>query len=70
MAWSHIQVFYHATKNSRVGTAFLYSSKGYPSFRIPTVKIINLFYCTSKMWVCLNYLLFLLSFICLNGLIN
>jgi hypothetical protein len=37
MAWSHIQLFYHATKNSRVGTAFLYSSKGYPSFRVPTV---------------------------------
>jgi hypothetical protein len=29
MAWSHIQLFYHATKNSRVGTASLYSSKGY-----------------------------------------
>jgi hypothetical protein len=25
------------TKNSHVGTAFLYSSKGYPSFRVPTV---------------------------------
>jgi hypothetical protein len=37
MAWSHIQLFYHATKNSRVGTASLYSSKGYPSFRVPTV---------------------------------
>jgi hypothetical protein len=37
MAWSHIQLFYHATKNSRVGTAFLYGSKGYPSFRVPTV---------------------------------
>jgi hypothetical protein len=37
MAWSHIQLFYHATKNSRVGTAFLYSSKGYASFRVPTV---------------------------------
>jgi hypothetical protein len=36
MAWSHIQLFYHATKNSRVGTAFLYSGKGYPSFRVPT----------------------------------
>jgi hypothetical protein len=23
MAWSHIQLFYHATKNSRVGTAFI-----------------------------------------------
>jgi hypothetical protein len=37
MAWSHIQLFYHTTKNSRVGTAFLYSSKGYPSFRVPTM---------------------------------
>jgi hypothetical protein len=36
MAWSHIQPFYHATKNSRVGTVFLYSSKGYPSFMVPT----------------------------------
>jgi hypothetical protein len=23
MAWSHIQLFYHATKNSHVGTAFI-----------------------------------------------
>jgi hypothetical protein len=37
MAWSHIQLFYHATKDSRVGTASLYSSKGYPSFRVLTV---------------------------------
>jgi hypothetical protein len=37
MAWSHIQLFYHATRDSRVGTASLYSSKGYPSFRVPTV---------------------------------
>jgi hypothetical protein len=37
MAWSHIQLLYHTTKNSRVGTASLYSSKGYPSFRVPTV---------------------------------
>jgi hypothetical protein len=37
MAWSHIQLFYHATKNSRVGTASLYSSKGYPSSRVPTI---------------------------------
>jgi hypothetical protein len=36
MAWSHIQLFYHATKNSRMGTASLYNSKGYPSFRVPT----------------------------------
>jgi hypothetical protein len=36
MAWSHTHLFYHATKDSRVGTASLYSSKGYPSFRVPT----------------------------------
>jgi hypothetical protein len=39
MAWSHIQLFYHTTKNSHVGTVFLYSSKGYPSFRVPTNTI-------------------------------
>jgi hypothetical protein len=37
MAWSHIQLFYNATKDSRVGTASLYNSKGYPSFWVPTV---------------------------------
>jgi hypothetical protein len=37
MAWSHIQLFYHATKSSRVGTVLLYSSKGYPIFRVPTL---------------------------------
>jgi hypothetical protein len=36
MAWSHIQLFYHATKDSRVGTVSLHSSKGYPSFWVPT----------------------------------
>jgi hypothetical protein len=36
MAWSHIQLLYHMTKDSRVGIAYLYSSKGYPSFRVPT----------------------------------
>jgi hypothetical protein len=36
MVWSHIQLFYHVTKDSCVGTTFLYSSKGYPSFRVPT----------------------------------
>jgi hypothetical protein len=41
MAWSHIQLFYHVTKNSRVGTASLYSSKGYPSFRVPTVCVMG-----------------------------
>jgi hypothetical protein len=39
MAWSHIQLFYYATKNSRMGTTSLYSSKGYPSFRVPTESI-------------------------------
>jgi hypothetical protein len=38
MAWSHIQLFYHTTINSRVSTASLYSSKGYPS-RVPTVAL-------------------------------
>jgi hypothetical protein len=37
MAWSHIQLFYYATKDRCVGTASLYSSKGYPSFWVPTV---------------------------------
>jgi hypothetical protein len=37
MAWSHVQPFYHVTKGSRVGTVPSYSSKGYPSFRVPTV---------------------------------
>jgi hypothetical protein len=37
MAWSHIQLLYHATKDSHVGTASSHSSKGYPSFRVPTV---------------------------------
>jgi hypothetical protein len=37
MDWSHIQLFYHATKYSHVGIAPLYSSKGYPSFWVPTV---------------------------------
>jgi hypothetical protein len=40
MAWSHVQLFYHATKDSHVGTASLYSSKGYPSFRV-TVLLSN-----------------------------
>jgi hypothetical protein len=37
MVLSHIQLLYHTTKDSRVGTASSYSSKGYPSFRVPTV---------------------------------
>jgi hypothetical protein len=35
--WPHAQLLYHATKDSRVGTASSYCSKGYPSFRVPTV---------------------------------
>jgi hypothetical protein len=42
MAWSHVQLFYHATKDSRVGTASLYSSKVYPSFRVPTEPFVVL----------------------------
>jgi hypothetical protein len=37
MAWSHIQLLYHVTKDSHVGTSSSYSSKGYPSFRVPTL---------------------------------
>jgi hypothetical protein len=37
MVWSRVQLLYHATKDSRVGTGSSYSSKGYPSFRVPTV---------------------------------
>jgi hypothetical protein len=37
MVWSHIQVFYHATKDSRVGTVPFYGIKGYPCSRVPTV---------------------------------
>jgi hypothetical protein len=33
---------YHATRDSRVGTASSYCSKGYPCFRVPTVT--HLFY--------------------------
>jgi hypothetical protein len=43
MVWSHIQLFYHATKSSHVGTAFLFNSKGYPSFRVPTDISPNIF---------------------------
>jgi hypothetical protein len=39
MAWSHIQLFYHTTKDSRVGTMSLYSSTRYRSFRVPTSTI-------------------------------
>jgi hypothetical protein len=37
MVWSQAQLLYHATKNSRVGTASSCCSMGYPSFRVPTV---------------------------------
>jgi hypothetical protein len=30
-------VVYHATRDSRAGTASSYYSKGYPCFRVPTV---------------------------------
>jgi hypothetical protein len=36
MVWSHVQLLYHATKDSCVGTTSSYCSKGYPSFRVPT----------------------------------
>jgi hypothetical protein len=39
MAWSHIQFFYHTTKSSHVGIVLLYSSKEYPSFRVPTTTL-------------------------------
>jgi hypothetical protein len=35
MVWSHVQLLYHATNDIRVGTMSSYSSKGYPSFRVP-----------------------------------
>jgi hypothetical protein len=35
--WPNTQLLYHATKDSHVGTASSYISKGYPSFRVPTV---------------------------------
>jgi hypothetical protein len=39
-AWPHAQFLYHATKDSHVGTASSYCSKGYPSFRVPTNYIL------------------------------
>jgi hypothetical protein len=38
MVWSHAQLLYHATKDSRVGTVSLYGSKGYPCFRVLTTS--------------------------------
>jgi hypothetical protein len=37
MARSHVEPFYHATIDSRMGAVLLYSSRGYPCFRVPTV---------------------------------
>jgi hypothetical protein len=37
MVWSRVELLYHATKDSRVGTGSSHSSKGYPTFRVPTV---------------------------------
>jgi hypothetical protein len=37
MVWSHAQLLYYATKDSRVGNASSYDSKGYPCFRVLTV---------------------------------
>jgi serine phosphatase RsbU (regulator of sigma subunit) len=36
MVWSHAQLLYHATKDSRMGTTSSYGSKGYPYFRVLT----------------------------------
>jgi hypothetical protein len=36
MVWSHAQLLYHATKDSRVGIASSYGSKVYPCFRVLT----------------------------------
>jgi hypothetical protein len=53
MAWSHAQLFYHTTKDSRVGTASLYSSKGYPSFRVLTTRIMKT-YCIIMIYAILR----------------
>jgi hypothetical protein len=39
MVWSHVQLLYHTTKDGRVGTAYSYSSKGYPSFKVLTITL-------------------------------
>jgi hypothetical protein len=55
VVWSHIQVFYHGTKDSRVGTVPLYDSKGYPCSRVPTVSMhANSFFLRSHIPVILN----------------
>jgi hypothetical protein len=37
MVWSYIQLLYHVTRDIHVGTVSSYCSRGYPSFRVPTV---------------------------------
>jgi hypothetical protein len=58
MAWSHVQLLYHATKDSRVGTVSSYSSKGYHSFRVPTTSFNYSRILTMSMLI---YCLFLLT---------
>jgi hypothetical protein len=43
VVWPHAQLLYHTTRDSRVGTASSYCSKGYPSFRVPTITIFSKF---------------------------
>jgi hypothetical protein len=57
MAWSHAQLLYHATKDSRVGTASSYGSKGYPCFRVLTHMNINIIYITLIPSACLKVLM-------------
>jgi hypothetical protein len=37
MVWSRLELLYHVAKDSRVITGSSYCSKGYPSFRVPTI---------------------------------
>jgi hypothetical protein len=37
VVWSHAQLLYHATRDSRAGIVSLYGSKGYPYSRVLTV---------------------------------
>jgi hypothetical protein len=39
MVGSHVQLVYHATTDSRVGTASSYGIKGYPYFRVLIVAL-------------------------------
>jgi hypothetical protein len=41
MVWSHAQLLYHVTRDSRVGTASSYCSRGYPCFRVPIDMILE-----------------------------